>query len=391
MKFDKKKALFSLTLLLLSNVFVANAQNSRNQPDYNFNINMIRTAVPILLISPDSRSGGLGDVGAATTPDANSTHWNNAKFAFIEEDFGLSLSYSPWMRSLSSDINLAYLAAYKRINTRSALAFSLFYFDLGSIEFFNDQATSMGDFNPYEMAVDATYSMKLSDKLSGGVSGRFILSDLTSGQTVGGMATHAATGVAADIGLYWVDQIGKRKNSDEYALGLAITNLGSKISYSDENTDKDFLPTNLRIGGRYTMNMDMYNEISFMLDLNKLLVPTSPIYDDNREIVAGMDRNVGIMQGLIQSFYDAPGGFSEEMKEISTSLGIEYWYDKKFAVRAGYFYENVSKGDRQFITLGAGLRYNLFGLDISYLIPLTQNNSLQNTLRFTLMVDLKKN
>ena len=246
-----------------------------------------------------------------------------------------------------------------------------------------------GTYKPNEFAMDLAYTMKLNENFSISLTGRYIRSDLTQGQNVGTTQTHAANAGAADLGLYYQKAI-KAVRPSEYALGLQISNLGSKISYSD-NMDSEFLPANLRLGGRYTTNLDQFNQISVMMDFNKLLVPTPPVYNDSTgAIFAGMDPNVGVFQGAIQSFYDAPNGFKEEIQEISLSIGAEYWYNKILALRAGYFYEAKNKGARQYLTLGAGIKYNVMGLDISYLIATSalNNNPLKNTLRVGLNFDL---
>ncbi len=359
--------------------------------------NTITTAVPFLNIGPDARSGGMGELGVATEPDAMSQHWNPAKYPFIDKQMGFSVSYSPWLRKLVNDINLAYLSGYTKIDDRSAVSASLKFFSLGDITFTEEDGTVIGNFRPSEFAVDAGYSRKFSDKLSGAVVGRFIYSNLTQGQTVQGQSTKAGTSVAADIAMFYTNELDVNwLESSTINFGVNISNLGAKISYSNDDTDRDFIPTNLRFGPSWLMNIDEYNSIRFSLDINKLLVPTPPIYavdtsgqpiigdDGNPVIYSGKDPDVSPVQGVIQSFYDAPGGFSEEMKEFIWVVGAEYWYDKQFAVRAGYFHESEMKGNRQFFTLGAGLRYNVFGLDFSYLIPTDQQNPLQNTLRFTL-------
>lgn len=347
----------------------------------------VLTGVPVLLIAPDSRAGAMGDVGAASKPDANSIHWNAAKLAFAESKTDITFTYSPWLRNLVPDISLAYLAGYYKVNERSAIGASLTYFSLGDMNFVDDQQVSLGNYSPNEFAVDVAYSMKLTDNFSASVTGRYIRSDLTQGQTVGTTPTFAAQAGAADVGLYYQNEIKSEKPSS-YALGLQISNLGSKISYSD-NMVKDFLPANLRLGGRYTTNFDQFNEISFMVDFNKLLVPTPAIYEDGK-VVYGKDGNVGSIQGAIQSFYDAPNGFQEELQEISISAGAEYWYRKVFAVRAGYFYENAKKGNRQYLTFGAGLKYNVLKLDIAYLVTTARisNNPLKNTLRVSLSFEI---
>lgn len=350
---------------------------------------LISTGVPLLLISPDSRAGAIGDIGAATSPDAYSNHWNAAKLPFADKKIGVAFTYSPWLRDLAGDIDLAYLAGYYKINDISAIGASLTYFSLGAIDFFNVEGVSMGTFNPNEMAVDLSYSMKLSERFAASVTGRYIRSDLTQGQSVAGNSTHAASAVSADIGLYYQQDIAADK-PQQFAVGLQISNLGNKISYSDD-LESSFLPANLRLGGRYTYAIDQFNKISFMADINKLLVPTPPVRDTLGEVWAGRDDNVGVLQGVFQSFYDAPDGFKEELQEFIWSLGVEYWYNNIIVARAGYFHEAEKKGARQYLTLGLGLKYNTLGIDVSYLVPTTQhnNNPLKNTLRVSLSMDLK--
>ena len=352
--------------------------------------NYISTSVPILLIAPDARSGGMGDVGVASTPDAYSSHWNSAKYAFIEDDFGMGMSYVPWLRKLgAADMNLLNLTGFKRINDRSAVAASLTYFSLGSIEFTDIDGTSKGTYKPNEFGLDVSYSMKLSENLSIGATGRYVRSDLTQGVDVGTSTTKAGNAIAADLGMYYQSETNMFDMPGELAAGLFISNLGSKISYSDDDNEKDFLPANIRFGGRYTMDIDDYNSFSFMLDFNKLLVPTPPLYDEEGNIIAGMDNNIGTMLGAIQSFYDSPNGFSEELQELQISAGVEYWYDKVFAVRGGYFFEHENKGGRQYLTLGGSVKYQTLVLDISYLIPTTtlQTSPLANTVRISLAMN----
>ena len=356
--------------------------------------NYISTAVPILLIAPDARSGGMGDVGVASTPDAYSSHWNSAKYAFIEDDFGMGMSYVPWLRKLgAADMNLLNLTGFKRINDRSAVAASLTYFSLGSIEFTDIDGTSKGTYKPNEFGLDVSYSMKLSENLSIGATGRYVRSDLTQGVDVGTSTTKAGNAIAADLGMYYQSETNMFDMPGELAAGLFISNLGSKISYSDDDNEKDFLPANIRFGGRYTMDIDQYNTFSFMLDFNKLLVPTPPLYDEEGNIIAGMDNNIGTMLGAIRSFYDSPNGFSEELQELQISVGAEYWYDKVFAVRGGYFFEHENKGGRQYLTLGGTVKYQTLVLDISYLIPTTtlQTSPLANTVRISLAMNFEPN
>lgn len=388
-----KKTLIAILLTTFASTGFAQLDNTNANVDWltgkvEEGNRIISTGVPLLLIAPDSRAGAMGDVGAASKPDANSIHWNAAKLSFMEKQAGLTFTYSPWLREIVSDIKLMYLSAYYRLDERNTLGASLTYFSLGSIDFFSEDGQQTGTYKPNEFAFDVAYSMKLSENLSMSLTGRYIRSDLTQGQNVGTTSTHAANAGAADLGLYYQNKINLEMPS-EYAFGVQISNLGSKISYSD-NMESSFLPANLRIGGRYSMDFDQFNNLSVMADFNKLLVPTPPVYDGEGNIFAGKDPNVGVLQGAIQSFYDAPNGFKEELQEISMSLGLEYWYNKILAVRAGYFYEAKNKGARKYLTLGAGLRYNVMGLDISYLISTSalNNNPLKNTLRVSLSFDL---
>lgn len=364
-------------------------------------LNTITTAVPFLQIAPDARSGGMGEAGVSSAPDANSLHWNPAKYTYIESDMGFSLSYSPWLRALVSDINLAYLTGYKKLANDQVIAGSLLYFSLGDITFTDIQGELIGNYRPNEFALSGSYARKLTENLSGAVSARFIHSNLTQGQSVGGASTKPGNSVAADIAIYSQRPVEFKNMEGSFAWGINISNIGAKISYSDDNTQRDFIPTNLRIGPSLTLDVDEYNRLTFMVDFNKLLIPTppvyavdeegNPIYDDNGNPVIAKGRNpdVSVPAGMFQSFFDAPGGFNEELREVSIAGGVEYWYDKQFAIRGGYFYEDRTKGNRKFFTLGAGLRYNVFGLDFAYLIPTggQAKNPLENTLRFTLHFD----
>ena len=352
--------------------------------------NYISTGMPILLIAPDAVSSAMGDAGAASMPDIYSSHWNNAKFAFIDGDMGLSTTYTPWLRNLNvGDMNLLYLGGYYRINKNSTAAASLTYFTLGDMDNTDPDGNKLQTIHPNEFAFDVTYALKINDNLSIGASGRFIRSDLTNGaEVVDGSGTHtethAANSLAADLGLYYDGEI---DGDQSYALGAFISNLGAKLSYSEDDNDKEFLPANLRIGGRYTNHIDNYNTISILADINKLLVPTPQLRNDTTQVNYN---TIGVIQGAIQSFYDAPGGMGEELREIQLSVGAEYWYAETFAVRAGYFYEHATKGGRKYITLGGGLRYNIFSFDLSYLIPTTRisTNPLAHTVRLQLSVDL---
>lgn len=388
-----------LLLVFLAAILSLNAQSYNEVDGREQTINTITTAVPFLMIAPDARGGALGDAGVASTPDANSMHWNPAKYAFIEKQMGFSLSFSPWLRKLVNDIYLGYLSGYYKIDDRQTVAMSLKYFSLGEILFTDEIGNPLNYYSPYEFAIDGTYARKFSEKWSGGMAGRFIYSNLTQGQYVGGTESSAGISVAADVSIYYQTPVELGDIDGTFAWGMNISNIGTKISYSQTNIKKDFIPTNLRIGPSLTINIDEYNTMSFMLDINKLLVPTPPIYlrDTNGQFVTGPDGEkviekgknpeVSVVQGMIQSWYDAPNGFSEEMREFSFGGGIEYWYNNLFAIRGGFFYEDKTKGNRKFFTLGAGLKYNVFGIDFAYLIPLEQQNPLENTLRFSLIFD----
>lgn len=349
--------------------------------------NVIKTAVSFLTITPDSRSGALGDAGAATLSDVYAQHSNASKYALSEDDFGVGLSYTPWLSNLGiKDINLIYLSGYKKLSKKEALGASLCYFSLGDIPAYdNDGNPANYTISPQEYSVDVSYSRFLADNFVMGMTGRFIYSNLMGGTDDD---YHAGKSVAADIsGTYFKEFKGGMPGL--LTAGFCISNIGSKISYSDDN--KDFIPTNMKLGIGYNMNIDQYNKIGLYFDVNKLLVPTPPIYqtiNGTRTMVGGKDDDVSVPRGIFQSFYDAPGGFKEEMKEFTLSIGAEYWYNEQFAVRAGYFNEAETKGDRKYFTAGAGLRLNVFGLDFSYLIPVNGKNSpLANTFRFSLTFD----
>jgi hypothetical protein len=360
-------------------------------------LNTITTAVPFLMIGPDARAGGLGDAGVSSTPDANSMHWNPSKYAFIDKDMGFSISYVPWLRALVNDIGLAYLSGFKKVGPGQTLAASLLYFSLGDITFTDNVGNNVGTYKPNEFSVDMCYSRKFSDLFSGGVALRYIHSNLTGGTYVGGTTeSHAGNSIATDVSAYYQDKVEFGKTPAKIAVGINISNIGAKMAYT-ETTKRDFIPINLRIGPTLTIDLDDYNSLSILFDINKLLVPTQPVYklDANNlpvigpngdpEILAGHSTDVSIVSGMLQSFGDAPGGFREEIKEFNFSPGLEYWYDKQFALRGGFFWEAKSKGNRKYFTLGAGIKYNVFDLDFAYLIPIETRNPLQNTLRFTLL------
>lgn len=386
-----KKIIAGILLLLLAFPVFSQSQFT--------NRTVITSTVPFLLICPDARSGALGDAGVALTPDANSIHWNPAKFAFIEGQGGVSTSITPWLRQLVNDVNYGYLAGYGRLGKRSTLAGSLKYFSLGSINFTDQQGNSLGSFNPNEFAVDGAYATQLSKKFSMGVALRFIYSNLTGGLQGSGATAKAGIAGAGDISAYYRDKTKIEGKRLDYAIGINITNIGNKISYTT-SANRQFIPINLKLGSYFNYVADDHNEVGFLLDFNKLMIPSNAVYqlDDKGQITygadgkpvisAGKDPDVPVIQGMLQSFYDAPGGFSEEMQEVSISTGVEYWYDKLFAARAGFFYENPNKGNRKYLTFGVGIKYKVFGIDAAYLAPIQQRNPLQNTIRFTLHFDI---
>lgn len=366
------------------------------------NLNTITTAVPFLLISPDSKSGAMGDVGVATTPDASSMHWNPAKLAFTKDDIGISVSIVPWLRELVPDINLQYIGGYYKLNDNEAIGYELRYFSLGDITFTDGSGQVIGQYKPNEMAFGTAYSRKLSRDFSIAISARYIYSNLTGGQTAGGTETIAGQSIAADVSTYYTKPITIADKKSDISFGMNISNIGNKISYTETIT-RDFIPINLRLGTDVTTEIDDYNRMSFAIDFNKLLVPSPPIYDADGNLIAGKDPEVSVVSGMFQSFGDAPGEidetgnlvpgsiFKEEIREINISAGFEYWYANQFALRAGYFHEHDTKGGRKYLTFGSGVKYNVFALDFSYLISTSNiggTNPLANTMRFTLVFDL---
>jgi hypothetical protein len=350
--------------------------------------NTIQTAAPFLLIAPDARSGAMGDVGVAISPDANSSHWNSAKLAFLDKPSGISASYTPWLRNLVPDVDLGYLTVFHRLDDRNTIGGSLRYFSYGSIQLTDNSQNDIGVYSPNEFSLDGTFSRKFGDNFSLGTGIRYIRSSLSNGQ-FNGQDIKPATALAADVSAYFKKGTLMFGKDTELAFGLNISNIGTKMNYSD-GSSKSFLPTNMKVGGASTFNIDDLSQFTVALDLNKLLVPTSPIRNIDGEIVSGKDTDRSVPAGIFGSFSDAPGGFSEELSEISYSLGTEYWYNKQFAIRSGYFYENPTKGDRRYFTVGAGLKYNVFNLDFAYLLANQQKSPLAQTLRFSLVFNFEK-
>jgi len=369
----------------MGNVFVVNAQSSANR------INVVTTAVPFLRISPDARSGGMGDVGIATIPDANSSFWNQAKIPFAESKSAIAVTYTPWLKGLDlNDVYLASLAGYYKLDEFQGISASLRYFSLGNIQFTDNLGNDLQTYRPREFAFDAGYSRKLSDKLGIGIALRYINSNLASGQSASGSTYRTGSAIAGDISIFHDGTAGNTTGSG-LNWGVTLSNLGSKISYTNDASEKDFIPANLGLGVAYVKTVDENNKVTFGLDINKLLVPTPPALGDSAGLVDY--HNKGVVGSWFSSFGDAPDGFSEELREFQVSVGAEYSYNNQFAFRLGYFYEDPTKGDRKYFTLGAGLNYNMFGLNFSYLIPSgsgINRNPLSNTLRFSLIFNLDK-
>lgn len=391
-----KKTILILTLFSLAITIMA--QDVKNQ------LNPVYHGVTSLAIAPDARAGGMGDVGAATDPDVNSQYWNPAKYPFCISRSGVSLNYTPWLRQLVDDIDLANITGYYRLGDYDALSGSLRYFSLGEVY------TSMDDdamtVKPYEMAVDLAYSRMLSETFSAAVALRFIYSDpALKGE--GSEEMKAAHAFAADIALYHNGYLNLGGHESQLGWGLNISNIGSKISYDEGNTS-EFIPTNMRLGASLLVPFDEYNTLTIAADANKLLVPTRPtmeqylktLPEDERELQKenyGAYRtwlegegyyNVSPISGIFKSFHDAPNGFKEEMQEIQWSVGLEYAYNNQFFLRAGYHYEHPNKGNRTYYTVGAGFKMNVFSLDAGYVISTAQSNPLDQTLRFSLAFDM---
>ena len=353
-------------------------------------INVVTTAVPFLRISPDARAGGMGDLSLATNPDASSSYFNLGKVPFNVSKAGVNVTYTPWLKKLVNDVYLASLSGYYKLDEMQALSTSLRYFSLGSIQFTDNFGNNLQSANPREFGVDIGYSRKLSDRSGIGVGLKYIHSNLAGGFSANGNTYKPGTAVAGDIGYYHTghDELGQG-----WAFGVALTNLGSRIAYTDNADQKDYIPANLGAGTTYTAVLDESNKISFGVDLNKLLVPTPPVATGDQatdEEALRQYRSKSVIGSWFGSFGDAPGGFGEEMREFQFSLGGEYWYNNQFALRAGYFYEDKTKGNRRYFTTGVGIKYNIFGLNFSYLIPSGSGNTqnpLSNTLRFSLVFD----
>jgi hypothetical protein len=393
------KSIF-ISLIILFSTLYGHSQSFDSENPSSPYLNPITTAVPFLLIAPDSRGAGMGDIGVASSADINSQHYNAAKYVFNKSKFGISMSYTPWLAELATDIDLAYVAGFIKLTDMDAVAFSLRYFSMGAIQFTDYFGYAIGnERTPHEFAIDASYSRKFTDHFSMAITPRFIYSNLATNIDVGGIEMKPGIAGAADISLFYEQDFDASSFENQTVrAGISISNMGNKISYTDGSLNKDFLPTNLRIGASYTMDLDKYNKLSFLGEVGKLLVPTSPVkmLDESGTPITnpdgsyqyygnGMDpQNVSVFQGILRSFYDSPGGFNEEMREVVWALGTEYTYNDLFSIRLGTFFENQYKGNRKFGEVGVGLKYNIFIIDVSYLVTFTQHNPLESTLRFSL-------
>ncbi len=361
---------FSRTLIIVAFVIISainiNGQNSVNKKEA-----FPRTATPFLTISPESRGGAMGDAGVATLPDINSQHWNSSKYAFLDQDMGVSLSYTPWLRNLVDDINLYYLTFFKRIDKQQTVSASLRYFSLGTITFLEHKDAVPYIGNPNEFALDAAYSLKLSDNIAGSVAFRYIRSDINNGASTEG--AEPGNAFAADVNFFYLNKVKWGGRKGDVSAGINISNIGSKISY-DNGNKQEFLPANLRIGGAYNTEIDRYNKVGFTVDVNRYMVAKDEAGEDKSDL------------SVPASFFQSFGDFTVE--DLRISIGGEYWYNDQFAVRAGYHHEDAVIGNRKFATAGAGLKFNMFTIDASYIISIAQNNPLANTIRFSLGFNL---
>ncbi len=393
MKKSLIQPLFTVALVLLGTALAAQIQpkciDGNNPITGERCANAVTTAVPFLRIVPDARGGAMGDVGIATSADPNGMHYNQSKLAFADKKVSISATYTPWMRNLGlQDVYLAYLSGYVQLDKFQTVGMGLRYFSLGDIEFTDENGGPLGQGRPNEFEVTGAYARKLSEFFSAAIGAKFIYSNLATGQVVEGNEIRPGVAGAADLSLTYRRPLKNvTKNGSELVIGAVISNLGSKITYTN-SVNRDYIPTNLGLGFAWKVNLDEYNTLTFTTDFNKLMVPTPrPEIDEDGDMIPDY-KQYSSVRGAFKSFGDAPGGFSEELKEITTGVGAEYWYDDQFAVRAGYFFEHYSKGNRKYFSLGLGVKYNIFGLNFSYLVPTSnQRNPLDNTLRFSLLFD----
>jgi hypothetical protein len=353
-----KKTNFKAIVILLM-CFTALNIYSQDNPKEHF----VSTTTPFLGISPESRGGAMGDAGAATSPDINSQHWNSSKYAFLDQDMGASISYTPWLRNLVNDISLSYLTFFKRIDKMQTFSASLRYFSLGAMNFRDEAGNITSQGNPNEFALDGAYSRKLSDVFAGSIAFRYIRSDITNGSSVDATAGNA---FAADLNFHYQKNVKWGGRKGDVSAGINFSNIGSKVSY-DGGQNTDFLPANMRLGGAYNTEIDQYNKVGFTLDINRLMV------------AKGIEnKNISVPSSFFKSFGDLT------VEDLRISVGGEYWYADQFAVRAGYHHEHEDRGNRKYATAGAGFKLNMLTIDASYIISMASNNPLANTLRFSL-------
>ncbi len=374
----KRKLVAALASVALINSLTSQAQEKRP----------LNPSVPFLTISPDSRAAAMGDAGVASSPDANSIFWNTAKLTFIDKSIGATVSYTPWLRDLVDDMGLLNAGMFKKIDKNSAFGVSMTYFNQGEIQFTTATGQPNGTFQSRDLNITAGYSRKIGRDFSTGINIKYIHSNLIGAQVVNGISSKPANNVAGDLSFFYTNEKPSAKNKDRgtrYSAGAVISNIGGKINYG---RGAFYIPTNLKIGGAINFKIDAHNQFNFLLDANKLLIPTPPLWS-NGVIVKGKDpETTGVISGILGSFSDAPDGFQEEIREVTLSTGVEYWYNNFFALRGGYFMESNVKGGRKYVTTGLGFKINNYNLDLAYLVPTSQGSPLSNTWRITLIFDL---
>jgi Type IX secretion system protein PorV len=383
------RILYTGAVLCVSAFYATSQAQTITGRDTSFRV--VTSGVPFMAFTPDARSAAMGDAGAALSPDANSTYWGAAKLAASNKDYGVAVSYTPWLRNITEDMYFAYLSGFKKIGKNQAFGASLMYFDHGLFQSRNNVGANTGDFYANEFYGSIAYSRKLSDNFSMGLNVKYMNSNLTGNYAASGQNIKAASTAAGDISAFYSknnidDASGKGWN---YAAALMIQNIGGKISYGGTTTS--FIPTTFKIGGAATRHIDAHNKFTVALDLNKLLIPTPPIRDASQKIIRGKDDNISPITAMFTSWNDAPDGFNEELKEFTVSVGAEYWYNDLFAARLGYFGEAREKGDRKYFTIGFGARVQQrYGIDFAYLMPQRQGSPLANTFRVSLLIDIFK-
>jgi len=384
----------SLRSLFLSFVLIwffwleTTAQSATNNQAANGISRRIQTAVPFLRISPDAKTGAMGDAGVATPADVNALYSNPSKIAYAEDKAAVAISYNPWLRNLTTDMYITYLSGYHKIDNKSTLGISTKYFSMGDIKLRDELFSSLGTYRPKDLAFDATYARLFGPALSLATTFRFIYSSAADAAGFDGQSSTAATALAVDISAYHKKEILLGSQAHHLAFGINISNIGNKMSYLNGG-ERMFLPTNLKLGSALTINPGSSQQLLVALDLNKLLVPTPPRINEEGDIVAGRNIDRSVASGILGSFSDAPGGLGEEISEVGLGLGIEYLMDQKLGVRGGYYYESPDKGNRQYLTTGAGYRYSSLQLDFSYLFATIKNSPLANSLRISLMYAFK--